>query len=153
MKILVLSDSHGDVNSMLTCVEIVQPRHILFLGDGLRDLDEVQDRFPHIPVDAVAGNCDFGRHELGEKLIELAGHRILMMHGHTRHVKTSLLEANYAAREAGADILLYGHTHLARIARNGDFWAMNPGSIGNYPRSYGVITISGEKVDCSLYQL
>lgn len=153
MKILVVSDSHGDVAGMLTCVDMLRPRHILFLGDGLRDADEVHERFPDIPMDTVAGNCDLGRREYGEKLIEIEGHRILMMHGHTRNVKNGLLEASYAAREAGAQILLYGHTHCSRVERNGDFWIMNPGSIGNYPRSYGVLTIEGKTVDCSVYRL
>ena len=37
MKILVLSDSHGRKEPMVRCVEREQPRHILFLGDGIRD--------------------------------------------------------------------------------------------------------------------
>ena len=34
-----------------------------------------------------------------------------MMHGHTRRVKSGPMAAIYAARECGADILLFGHTH------------------------------------------
>ncbi len=153
MKILVLSDSHGDVSSMCTCVEMVQPAYLLFLGDGLRDVEEVHRLFPDLPMETVAGNCDFGAVGPRERLIELGGHRILMMHGHTRRVKEGLLDAGYAAQEAGAEILLYGHTHVSRVSRNGSFFAMNPGSVGRYPRSYGILTIEQDKVDCAVYRL
>ena len=53
-----------------------------------------------------------------------------MMHGHTRHVKSGPMAVTYAARECGADILLFGHTHQPLVDRSGDFWVMNPGCIG-----------------------
>ena len=96
MKILVLSDSHGNVDNMARCVEMVAPRHILHLGDCIRDAEALQDLFPHIPMTAVPGNCDWGRTEPGEVLCELGGKRILMMHGHTRSVKHTTMNARYA---------------------------------------------------------
>ena len=39
MRILVLSDSHGCVDPMQQCVELVQPQAILHLGDCARDAD------------------------------------------------------------------------------------------------------------------
>ena len=36
MKILVVSDSHGNVDNMRRCVEMVNPRHVLHLGDCIR---------------------------------------------------------------------------------------------------------------------
>ena len=152
MKILVLSDSHGRKEPMVRCVEQVQPRHILFLGDGIRDAWALQQQFPEIPLTAVAGNCDLLCSEPGERLMELAGRRILMMHGHTRQVKFSTMAARYAAREAGAEILLFGHTHCPMVDYDGSLYTMNPGSIG-YSGSYGVVTIEPDKVDCSVYRL
>ena len=65
-----------------------------------------------------------------------------MMHGHTRRVKSGPMAAIYAARECGADILLFGHTHQPVVDRSGDFWVMNPGCIGpSVRRTYGVITL------------
>ena len=37
MKILVLSDSHGNISNMLQAVEREQPRAVYHLGDCLRD--------------------------------------------------------------------------------------------------------------------
>ena len=152
MKILVLSDSHGNVDNMARCVEMVQPRHILHLGDCIRDARQLQQQFPHIPMDMVPGNCDWGTEEPEERLLELRGVRILMMHGHTRHVKFGHLAVCYAAREMGAQILLFGHTHQPLVDFDGELWVMNPGSVRDQG-TCGIITIEPEKVICSTYRL
>ena len=87
-----------------------------------------------------------------ERLIELGGVRILMMHGHTRGVKSSAMNACYAARECGAQILLFGHTHRPLVDWDGTLWVMNPGSIRDR-RTYGVITLEGGKIDCAAQTL
>ena len=109
MRILVLSDSHGCVEPMEQCVERVQPQVILHLGDCVRDAQRMEERYPQIPLLGVPGNCDYGGLDQPERLTELGGGRILMMHGHTRHVKSGPMAAIYAARECGADILLFGN--------------------------------------------
>ena len=154
MKILVCSDSHGNAQAMVRAVEQEQPRQVLFLGDGLSDADKLQRRFPSLVITTVPGNCDWGSFDEPERLIEIRGVRILMMHGHTRNVKYGTLSACYAAREAGAQILLYGHTHRPSVDYDGSLYVMNPGTIGDRTRStYGIITIDGGKVDCSTYSL
>ena len=119
MRILVLSDSHGCVDPMQQCVELVQPQAILHLGDCARDADRLGRLYPRIPLLGVPGNCDYGSADQPERLTELGGVRILMMHGHTRHVKSGPMAAMYAARECGADILLFGHTHQPLVDRSG----------------------------------
>lgn len=154
MRILVLSDSHGCVDPMQQCVELVQPQAILHLGDCARDADRLGRLYPRIPLLGVPGNCDYGSADQPERLTELGGVRILMMHGHTRHVKSGPMAAMYAARECGADILLFGHTHQPLVDRSGDFWVMNPGCIGpSVRRTYGVITLEDGKVDCAALRL
>jgi hypothetical protein len=36
-----------------------KPDLLLFLGDGIRDLDKIKAQFPDIPLRAVRGNCDY----------------------------------------------------------------------------------------------
>ena len=74
-----------------------------------------------------------------------------MMHGHTHRVKTGYGGAIAAARQAGADILLFGHTHQAYAERLEDgLWVMNPGSCQSWDRTtYGVILL--EKTDTLCY--
>lgn len=154
MRILVLSDSHGCVEPMEQCVERVQPQVILHLGDCVRDAQRLEERYPDIPLLGVPGNCDYSGLGQPERLTELGGVRILMMHGHTRRVKSGPMAAIYAARECGADILLFGHTHQPVVDRSGDFWVMNPGCIGpSVRRTYGVITLEDGKVDCAAFRL
>ena len=154
MRILVLSDSHGCVEPMEQCVERVQPQVILHLGDCVRDAQRLEERYPDIPLLGVPGNCDYGGLDQPERLTELGGVRILMMHGHTRRVKSGPMAAIYAARECGADILLFGHTHQPVVDRSGDFWVMNPRCIGpSVRRTYGVITLEDGKVDCAAFRL
>ena len=148
MRILVLSDSHGCVEPMERCVERVQPQVILHLGDCVRDAQRLEERYPDIPLLGVPGNCDYGGLDQPERLTELGGVRILMMHGHTRRVKSGPMAAIYAARECGADILLFGHTHRRELVRGVGTAAtvFNPGSLRD-GGSYGVITI--ENGECS----
>lgn len=155
MRILVLADSHGAVENMVRCVERAEPNHILHLGDCLRDAEALHARFPDIPLDAVAGNCDWALDAPTERLLEFAGHRILMMHGHTRgDVKHSVMGSRYAALEAGAEVLLYGHTHSSLVDKAGELWVMNPGTCQyGGTVTYGIITINRNGLDCHTCRL
>ncbi len=155
MRILVLADSHGRLENMIRCVEFTEPDHLLHLGDCVRDAEKLQRSFPSLPMTVVPGNCDWGDQDEPEKLIELGGRRIFMLHGHTRGVKYDLRRLWYAGREYGADAVLFGHTHTASVDFDGSMYLMNPGSIGGVhaPVTYGIITINPQKFDCSTYRL
>ena len=71
MKYLVLSDSHGNVDNMVRAVELVKPQGIIHLGDGWRDVEELRELFPSLPLEQVPGNCDFGRFEALERVLIL----------------------------------------------------------------------------------
>ena len=134
MEILVLSDSHGKVDHMVRAVEQFHPRQVLHLGDCVRDAQALERQFP--------------------QLLEIYGVRLLMMHGHPRHVKSSPMAAVYAAREYGADVLLFGHTHIPLVDYDGALWVMNPGAAGDYTRpTCGLLTIREGIVTCSVQSI
>lgn len=108
MKILVLSDSHGELSGMETAVEREQPRMILHLGDCWRDAERLAAQYPDIPMEHVPGNCDCRPEEPPEKLLFLEDCRILICHGHTCGVKTSLLAAGLRAEQENLDAFLFG---------------------------------------------
>lgn len=149
MKILVLSDSHGNVSNMLRAVEREQPRAVFHLGDCWRDAERLHDRLPDLPLEQVPGNCDWLRScRETEKLLELEGKRVLLCHGHTYGVKQSLLAAGLAAEEKGLDLFLFGHTHKPLVDMRGKTLFLNPGSIGDYARpTYGVVTLENGRLD------
>lgn len=148
MKILVFSDSHGNVSNMLRAVEQENPQMIIHLGDGWRDAVRLHDRIPGIPFEQVPGNCDFRLNEETEKLLFLEDKRILICHGHTYGVKQSLIAAGLAAEEKNLDLFLFGHTHKPLVDMRGKTLFLNPGSIGESTRpSYGLVTLEGGRLN------
>ena len=148
MKILVLSDSHGNVSNMLRAVERESPRIILHLGDCWRDGERLHDDCPDIEFHQVPGNCDFRPAESAEQLLFIEDKRFLICHGHTYGVKQSLLTAGFAAEEQNLDCFLFGHTHKPLVDMRGKTLFLNPGSIGDYRRpTYGVVTMDRDRLD------
>lgn len=155
MKILVLSDSHGDAQAASLAVEKEKPRMIFFLGDGWRDSEKLMQKFKDIPFFRVPGNCDFHTKNAPEQIIALEGFRILICHGHTYGVKQGLWDAEEVAKREHLDAFLFGHTHTQLCVRRGRTLFFNPGSIGmSVPSAYGVLIAErGKQLDGRLYRL
>lgn len=154
MKILVLSDSHGNIDNMVQAVEKEQPRMILHLGDCWNDAERLARRFLHIPMEQVPGNCDYRSMEESERILFIGDKRIMICHGHTLGVKQSLLRAGFKAEEEHLDLLLFGHTHRPLVDMRGRTLFINPGSIGDYFHPfYAVVTIENGRVDGHTYPL
>lgn len=146
MRMIVVSDTHGDLRGFKAIID-QQPKADLFihLGDCEWDLDQIKTTFPDKQFLSVAGNCDFGSDTPTENETVACGRRIFYTHGHPYHVKFGYASAIGEARRRGADILLFGHTHLAYTAYEDGLYIMNPGSVG-HPRdshpTYGVLDIT-----------
>lgn len=147
MKILVLSDSHGTMQYMCDAVEKEHPDYVIHLGDHARDASELSSFYPRLPIASVCGNCDRGADEPVTQVAVYDGVKIFFCHGHTYGVKSGVLRAVYAAREQGADILLFGHTHIPVCDASGECGVLllNPGACSqrNYygKPSYGIIEL------------
>ncbi|MEG0145820.1 MAG: metallophosphoesterase family protein, partial [Clostridia bacterium] len=63
-----------------------------------------------------------------------------LTHGNTYRVKQGLLMLAYGAREVGADIVLYGHTHIPSVDRDGPLLLINPGALMD--GRYAILTFS-----------
>ncbi len=142
MKILILSDSHGAVENMELAVNMELPDAIIHLGDHVRDACDLMELFPEIPLYKVSGNCDryAWQPDLEERLVwSFEGNVFCMVHGHQYGVKSSLLRLELAAREAGARVMLFGHTHRAYGEESNGILLFNPGACSGYRPTYGVI--------------
>ena len=128
-KILILSDSHGNITNMKKAVRLEKPDMVIHLGDHFSDAEELEKKYPSIPVEAVKGNCDSCL-KPSEKLLELEGKKIFICHGHDYRVKSDLLTLEYAALEKEADVVCFGHTHIPLYEQSGRLHIVNPGSIG-----------------------
>lgn len=150
MKILVLSDSHSAMRYMRDCIEAVRPNAVIHLGDYFDDAAVMKEEYPDIPFYRVPGNCDRYRclPTDPEILLEtVGGVRLYMTHGHRHAVKQTTGLLLKAAREAKADAVLYGHTHIADCRREDDgLWVLNPGSCGYYGGSAGLLEVENRKI-------
>ncbi len=160
MDILVFSDSHGRQSKIEEAVarQIKKPDAVIFLGDGLRDMMNAE--IGDIPLYCVSGNCDTGCFFVGidaatAQDVMLGGKRIFFTHGHKYGVKISLTSLIAEGVLRGADIILFGHTHTVfeetvlpdndrGIKTDKPMYIFNPGSIGTYPYSFGIISIDRE---------
>jgi putative phosphoesterase len=79
-------------------------------------------------VEAVYGNMDEPALKASlpkERVLEIGGARLGMVHipgpaaGRAARLK---------ARFADCDAIVYGHTHVPEVSREGDVWILNPGS-------------------------
>lgn len=149
MLIAVISDSHGNKASISKIKKkIGNAEVLLFLGDGENDLKEITKDFTG-EVYAVRGNCDFEGKYPEERVIEIMGKKIFMCHGHRYGIKYSYNSIYYRGKEVGADIVLFGHSHLPIIEECDGLTLMNPGSIshgmGRIDKTLGYIDLINNK--------
>lgn len=147
-KILVLSDVHSNRNALTRVADIMKESdYVIFLGDGISALSEyfgvLKDK-----LYAVDGNCDFSGLGQRQGLLEVEGHKIFFTHGHLYGVKSDLTKLSLKAQEVGADIVLYGHTHIANVEKQGGVYFINPGCFEGRGQeiSYCYLMIHNEKV-------
>lgn len=153
MKVLVISDTHGNVNRAFTAHTLSEPVDaIIHLGDGSADADLLHEALG-VPVINVAGNCDPGSNAPRERLWECEGKRILLTHGDAYQVKSGLARLRQRAQEVGADAVLFGHTHLGVIETHSGLLLVNPGTLSNHGtlRSFAVLIITPEGITVRHY--
>ena len=67
-----------------------------------------------------------------------------------------LVNLKYKAMEAGVDVVLYGHTHIANIVFEEGVWFINPGSLSRPrygKRSFATIEIKESRIIPCLNEL
>lgn len=128
MFIGLISDTHGNLKSVETAVSLAQKMDMwLHMGDCSPDAEYLKS-LVNVPVHGVAGNCDWPTKETCyEKLIEVENHKIFMTHGHNYGVRYTQEYIMEAAESQGADIAIYGHTHIVEYI-SGPPLILNPGS-------------------------
>ncbi len=133
MRILVISDSHGRNDDVAGVIDQVGPIDMMIHCGDITRGDQYICTLAACPVYMVSGNNDQELDLPRERMIDLEGHRIWVVHGHLHRVHRGVDFLREAAREKGADIVMFGHTHRPYIEIDEEMTILNPGST-SYPR-------------------
>lgn len=159
MRILVVSDSHNMVlNSQLETIATYGSFDMLVhCGDKYKDADKFASKLNIKKVYRVPGNCDIAPNDLPLILTEIIeDKKIIITHGHLHGVKSGIDNIKDYAKEANADIVLYGHTHCAHNEIIDDILFFNPGSTISSKcgdESFGIIEIKSDNIRNSIISL
>lgn len=162
MKILVFSDTHGVTDRMKEILgrNFADTDLVIHLGDKITDLYDLTFEYNMMAFLYVTGNCDYYSGVMSapyERSVTLEDKKFLMLHGHTKGVNQGIFGLLYDARNADADIVLYGHTHVANLTEKDGITFFNPGSL-TLPRdgtngTYGIIRINNGKAEFEIKEL
>ncbi|MCR4936854.1 MAG: metallophosphoesterase [Lachnospiraceae bacterium] len=149
MKLLIVSDSHGDNAAVTAAIKAEAPDMLIHLGDLEEDKDELEEAMgvPYKPCIFIKGNCDgYFRPADGlleSSVFELCGHRFFASHGHRQSVSSGFSGLFYTAAENDCDIALFGHIHVPVDEEWEGIRILNPGSIsrprGGSKKSYLIL--------------
>ncbi|EPE62846.1 phosphodiesterase, MJ0936 family protein [Exiguobacterium sp. S17] len=154
MRFLVVSDSHGLTDELST----IFTRHETEIEDafhcGDSQLALVDEHL--LPYRTVRGNCDFGGDLPLERVEETPVGTVLIVHGHHHDVKFDLNRLRYRAEEIGANVVLYGHSHVAGAVIEDGVLYVNPGSIrmprGRSDKTYALIDLDAGQIAVRFYR-
>lgn len=140
MKLLVFSDSHGSIGNMYDAATAFMPDAVVHLGDCVRDAEDLSYALPELEILRVPGNCDYAvENRQDGMLTEFGGVRMYLTHGHAFGVKMGTQRLLAQAKQLGAQLVLFGHTHRALCEQCDGIWLLNPGSAR---MSFGVVEIA-----------
>lgn len=86
-------------------------------------------------IEVICGNCDDpAQYPCNGKILELAGHRIMVIHGHVlfdseTDVDTAIKKVAESAKRNHCDIAFFGHLHIYCDVFVDGIRVCNPGSI------------------------
>jgi putative phosphoesterase len=129
MRLLILSDTHGNYPLAFRALELAGPvDRIIHLGDGIEDarlMEEITGR----EIVKVPGNCDVAAPDPVDIVAMIAGKKFFITHGDRYAVKRGLDRLRNRARSEQAEIVLYGHTHIGAVELLDGSLFINPGCL------------------------
>lgn len=154
MKILIASDSHGDIGILREIIADEKPEQLFFLGDFIKDVNGLEKK---IKVSKVKGNLDYKSRGQYERMVSIGKLNILLTHGHQYRVKYTPYKLYLRARELGANLVFFGHTHQYSDYKEEGIHFINPGSIskprGQEFKSYVILNTSTEGYEVLLKKI
>lgn len=153
MKILLISDTHGDISRVADILEYTKDiEMIIHCGDCQSDMSFLE-RHTEIPIVSIEGNCD--SHRRDRKVVETPAGKLLITHGHFEAVGFTCNNLIFAAEEEGDCIAVcYGHTHVPHCEDVNGLWLVNPGSLteprGGSRPSYAILCCEEDRFQADI---
>ena len=150
MKIIVISDTHGNIETSKHFIRRANPDMVIHLGDTVYDAELLTDIFPNLRFEYVPGNGDYYSHLPLSKTILIHGKTVYLTHGHKQSVKSGISILRETAKTIMASVALYGHTHKAKIEQSNGIWLICPGTAGTGSGTCAELKIDANGIDASV---
>ncbi|SER75462.1 hypothetical protein SAMN04487944_109130 [Gracilibacillus ureilyticus] len=151
-KVLIMSDSHGWEDEVME----IKKRHqyevdaMIHCGDS-----ELQHNSEELSgMNVVQGNMDMDDKLPNEVNFSVGDLHFFVAHGHMHQIKFTLQPISYRGDEVGANVVCFGHSHIAGAEKAENKLFINPGSIrlprAQHPGSYAVLTANEDLTDVTV---
>lgn len=129
MRVLIASDTHGIFDKLSNYILYHDDIDlIIHAGDGVEDM-KTMGYESNIPYHVVCGNNDFTPGINFDEIIEIEGEKIFLTHGHQYDVNYGYNHLVEKAKQLGADMTIFGHTHVYYKDTHDGILLLNPGSV------------------------
>lgn len=179
-SVVIVSDSHGDSKTLLNVFKNSENCDaMIFCGDGLIDLAAIlnisaeSNLFVPPVIACVKGNNDLPIFSIkntesgslvnvnvpAEQILTVASHKIFITHGHCYGINGGINCLVSAAETKFADVVIFGHSHLAASTSGMVPLVLNPGSVrlprGGQPRTFAKLFLEKNRqpTDFVFFQL
>jgi len=157
VRVAVISDTHGNIKAATQALSMAgKTDMVVHAGDYFSDAAKLQ-RQSDVPVIGVKGNCD--RLSFGplEEILDVAGVKIYLTHGHSYGVKHSMAELQKRVSKLRAQVVIYGHTHVPQVEWVDGSLYLNPGSLhsprGSNGKTFAVLDIGNGQPSAQILEL
>ena len=156
MRIGVISDSHGNQRLVEEALSQMGEIDALFhAGDYEFGFDP--DEYPY-PVYVAKGNCDpYDYFSQEGQTVSLAEIKIFLTHGDLYDARRKIAGLKAAAQQEDAQVVIYGHSHIAFSHQEDGILFLNPGSLARprstMGRSYAILTVNNGGVSAEIFPL
>lgn len=127
MKALIVSDNHGNLEVLEELITIYDDEIDLWLHCGDSEFMSNHPIWDYFKT--VRGNMDIDYSLTSHQMVKFENERLLVVHGHNQRVGFTFEYLEELAQNQEADLVFYGHTHIAQVDKVGEKYFINPGSI------------------------
>ncbi len=145
-RLVIVSDIHRRTENLTEILPVINSSdYMVFCGDGMKDVMEVQDRIL-VPTVCVRGNNDYFSDIVDTAELVLGDTRAFVTHGHRYGARMGVSGLVSAAKVNNCRLVFFGHTHVFCDRVADGVHLINPGALCD--GSYAVVTGDGIEFTC-----